>query len=391
MPTRFASEVSDAMDKSLQPSETESGTDRAGHSDCVRRAIEEREAVGLSPFAERSAESRGRERPEEPCPLRTCYQRDRDRIVHLCKSFRRLAGKTQVFLPASGDHVRTRLTHTLEVSQIARTIGRALALNEDLIEAIALGHDLGHTPFGHVGERALEAVIREYIPDGRFAHNEQSLRVVDHLERDGRGVNLTWEVRDGILHHSKGTSDTGPRLEGDVPATLEAKVVRWSDRIAYVNHDLDDARRAGVLFAEDLPAEVLGRLGATHGERITTLVGSVIAHSAGKPHLEMGADVAHALDALKDLLFERVYSPAVSPSFPGSRGERIVTELFRYYVERPDRAPFLRPHERELPLDERVVRAVDFVAGMTDRFACQAYVRLFVPVMGFERLDLPDV
>ncbi len=373
------------------PQSTNRGAAPTPPRDDVRRMTEERERSQLSPFATRSEASRGRERPEEPCPLRTCYQRDRDRIIHLCKSFRRLAGKTQVFLPTSGDHVRTRLTHTLEVCQIARTIGRALRLNEDLIEAIALAHDLGHTPFGHAGERALDAAIREYLPSGRFAHSEQSLRVVDVIERDGQGVNLTWEVRDGILHHSKGTSDTGARLEGDTPATLEAKVVRWSDRIAYVNHDLDDARRAGVLFEEDLPSEVARCLGSTHGERITTLVGSVIVHSEGKPYLEMAADVASALDALKDVLFQRVYAPSVSPNFPGSRGERIVSELFRYFVERPDRAPFLRPHERDLPLAERVTRTTDFVAGMTDRYACQAYVRLFVPLSGRDSISALDL
>ncbi len=354
-------------------------TGRQQGSDWIRLATEERERRELSAHAARSADSRGRERPEEPCPLRTAYQRDRDRIIHQCKSFRRLAGKTQVFLPATGDHLRTRLTHTLEVCQIARTIGRALRLNEDLIEAIALGHDLGHTPFGHVGERALHAALQEVSPSLSFTHYAQSLRVVDTLERDGRGVNLTFEVRDGIRHHSKGPGDTGYRLDGAVPVTLEGKVVRWSDRIAYVNHDLDDARRAGILFQDDLPTEVLEVLGRSHGDRITTLVASVIRESLDQPHLAMAPEIAEALDRLKDFLFRRVYLPDEARSYPGSRGEHIVRELFEHYMARPDAAPFLRPHERELPVEERARRAADFIAGMTDRFACDTYIQLFVP------------
>jgi dGTPase len=350
-----------------------------GPDDSIRRATELREHRELSPLAAKADASRGRERPEAPCPLRTDYQRDRDRIIHQCKSFRRLAGKTQVFLPATGDHLRTRLTHTLEVCQIARTIGRGLALNEDLIEAITLGHDLGHTPFGHVGERALDAALREVAPSLGFTHYAQSLRVVDLLERDGRGVNLTFEVRDGIRHHSKGPGDTGNRLDGPMPVTLEGKVVRWSDRIAYVNHDLDDARRAGILFEDDVPPQVHEVLGSTHSERITTLVGSVIRESLGKPYLEMAPEVAEALDTLKDFLFRRVYLPDGASSYPGSRGEHIVRELFAHYTDHPEAAPFLRPHERELAVEERARRTADFIAGMTDRFACDTYVQLFVP------------
>jgi len=345
----------------------------------VRQEIEARERDTLSPFAALAELTKGRASPEEPCPLRTDYQRDRDRVIHLCKSFRRLAGKTQVFLPATGDHLRTRLTHTLEVSQIARTIARALRLNEDLTEAVALAHDLGHTPFGHVGERGLDEAYCEYVPDAGFRHYEQSLRVVDLLERDGQGVNLTWEVRDGIVNHSKGLTDLTYRLDGPEPGTLEGKVVRWSDRIAYLNHDLDDARRAGVLAIEDVPPEVLAVLGTSHGERITRIVGSVIEHSRDGAYLEMSRDIAGAMDTLKDFLYDNVYSRRATMRHPESRGVRIVQDLFRLYVESPLAAPFLRPHERELPVEERARRAADFVAGMTDRYACDQYVRHFIP------------
>ncbi|MDI9600563.1 MAG: deoxyguanosinetriphosphate triphosphohydrolase [Acidobacteriota bacterium] len=345
----------------------------------IRTGIERMEHERLSEFAAKADQSRGRERPEEPCPMRTAFQRDRDRIIHQCKSFRRLAGKTQVFLPATGDHLRTRLTHTLEVSQIARTIARGLRVNEDLAEAIALAHDLGHTPFGHIGERGLDSALREYVPDGRFRHYEQSLRVVDRLERDGQGVNLSWEVRDGILHHSNGTTDTPHRLDGPEPATVEAKIVRWADRIAYVNHDLDDARRAGLLALSDVPAGIVEVLGATHGDRITTLVGSVIERSEGLPYLEMDPAVAQAMDGLKDFLFERVYAPRGSGHEPEARGQRMVIELFRLFMEEPVRAPYLRPHERDLSVEERALRTADFIAGMTDRYACDTYVRHFIP------------
>ncbi len=348
--------------------------------DGIRRQIERLEHIHLSEFAARADQSRGRERDEEPCPMRTAFQRDRDRVIHQCKSFRRLAGKTQVFLPATGDHLRTRLLHTLEVSQIARTIARALRLNEDLTEAIALAHDLGHTPFGHVGERGLDRALRAYVPECRFRHYEQSLRVVDTLERDGQGVNLTWEVRDGILHHSKGTEDTSYRLDGPQPSTLEGKVVRWSDRIAYVNHDLDDARRAGLIALSDVPHPIIATLGTTHGDRIATLVGSVIEHSQGRPYLAMDPNVAGAMDGLKDFLLERVYGPRGTGSEPEARGQRMVMELFRLYMDDPVQAPFLRPHERELSVPERAVRTADFIAGMTDRYACETYVRQFIPV-----------
>lgn len=349
-------------------------------TDPIRTGIERLEHERLSEFAAKADQSRGRERPEAQCPMRTAFQRDRDRVIHQCKSFRRLAGKTQVFLPATGDHLRNRLTHTLEVSQIARTVARALRLNEDLTEAISLAHDLGHTPFGHIGERGLDRVLREYLSDAKFRHYDQSLRVVDHLERDGQGVNLTWEVRDGIQHHSKGTTNIAHRLDAPRPATLEGKIVRWADRIAYVNHDLDDARRASLLAAEDLPPEVIAVLGATHGDRITTLVGSVIRNSEDKPYLEMDAEVAEAMDALKDFLFERVYAPRGQGAEPEARGERIVVELFRLFMDEPVLAPYLRPHERGLPAEERAVRTADFVAGMTDRYACDIYVRHFIPI-----------
>ncbi|HSJ51167.1 MAG TPA: deoxyguanosinetriphosphate triphosphohydrolase, partial [Actinomycetota bacterium] len=258
----------------------------------ARERTEQIERETLSPHATLSSASKGRERDEPHDPLRTSFQRDRDRIVH-SKAFRRLKHKTQVFLAPEGDHYRVRLTHTLEVSQIARTAARALRLNEDLTEAIALGHDLGHTPFGHLGEQALTPFL-----DRPFRHSEQSLRIVDHLERDGRGLNLTWEVRDGIVNHTWSMPQ---------PATGEAQVVRYADRIAYLNHDADDAVRAGVLEERDLPDEVVEVLGRTHSERIDTLVTDLVANSEASPEVHLSADVFGALDRLRDFLFERVY------------------------------------------------------------------------------------
>ena len=247
-----------------------------------RERTEQIERDTLSPLAVRAADTKGRERPEPPDPLRTCFARDRDRITH-AKAFRRLKHKTQVFLAPEGDHYRVRLTHTLDVTQIARTAARALALNEDLTEAIGLGHDLGHTPFGHLGEQALTPLL-----DHPFRHSEQSLRVVDHLEKDGAGLNLTWEVRDGILHHPWSMPS---------PATLEAQVVRFADRIAYVNHDIDDAIRAGVLDPAELPAGPIGVLGADHSRRINTLVSDLVATSQGQPQIRLSPQVFQALDA----------------------------------------------------------------------------------------------
>ncbi|TMK34987.1 MAG: deoxyguanosinetriphosphate triphosphohydrolase, partial [Actinobacteria bacterium] len=257
-----------------------------------RERTEQIERDTLSPHAVLAAESRGRERPEPPDAIRTCFQRDRDRIVH-SKAFRRLKHKTQVFLAPEGDHYRVRLTHTLDVSHIARTVARALRLNEDLTEAIALGHDLGHTPFGHLGEQALTPFL------GRpFRHSEQSLRVVEHLEDDGRGLNLTWEVRDGMLHHPWSMPP---------PSTLEAKIVRFADRIAYVNHDVDDAIRAGVLRADELPVGPLEVLGRTHSARINSLVTDLVEQSDGKPDIRLSSPAFRALDDLRDFMFAEVY------------------------------------------------------------------------------------
>lgn len=313
----------------------------------------------LAPNATRSQESKGREREEPLDPLRTCFQRDRDRIVH-SKAFRRLKHKTQVFLAPEGDHYRVRLTHTLEVAQIARTAARALRLNEDLTEAIALGHDLGHTPFGHLGEEALSPFL------GRpFRHNEQSLRVVDHLENEGRGLNLTWEVRDGILHHPWSTPP---------PATPEAAVVRLADRIAYVNHDVDDAVRAGVLRPGDLPPEVLEVLGGTHGRRIDTLVTDLVRSSAEGQDVRLSEPTAHALDVLRDFLFERVYLR------PEARSEQekaigVVRALFSYYLEHPEAVP----EEYHRAPGDLPTRIADYIAGMTDRYALRVYEQLFLP------------
>lgn len=324
-----------------------------------RERLEEIERRTLSERAVLASETKGREREEQPHPLRTAFQRDRDRIVH-AKAFRRLKHKTQVFIAPEGDHYRVRLTHTLEVSQIARTAARAIGLNEDLTEAIALGHDLGHTPFGHLGEQALTPFL------GRpFRHNEQSLRIVDYLEDDGRGLNLTWEVRDGIVNHTW----TMP-----APATLEAQVVRFADRIAYVNHDVDDAIRAGLLHSEDLPASALGVLGRTHAQRIDTLVADLVEASTDRPEVALSEPVGRALHDLRDFMFERVYLR------DGAQAEQekavaIVRSLFSYYLEHPGEIPDEYHHAPgDLP-----TRVADYIAGMTDRFALRTYERLFLP------------
>ncbi len=324
----------------------------------VREALEERERDTLSPLAAFSALSKGRERPIEPCPLRTCFQRDRDRIIH-CKSFRRMKHKTQVFLSPEGDHYRTRLTHTLEVAQIARTISRALNLNEDLTEAIALGHDLGHTPFGHVGEAVLDILLR----DG-FQHNEQSLRVVEKLE-GGAGLNLTWEVRDGILNHKK---------DGK-PQTLEGGVVSLADRIAYINHDIDDAIRAGVLAYSDMPKELVAILGATHGGRIHTMIMDVVAESYGKQTINMSKSVGEATDALRTFLFKNVYVDSIAKREEG-KARLLIEQLFRHYVENVE----VLSKEFTKNLSDGAERvAADYIACMTDRYAISDYTRLFIP------------
>ena len=326
----------------------------------VRQRTEEIEHMTFAPWATFSDQSRGRMLPEEQDPIRPVFQRDRDRVLH-CKAFRRLKQKTQVFLSPEGDLYRTRLTHTLEVSQIARTIARALRLNEDLTEAISLAHDLGHTPFGHAGERALN----ELCPDG-FKHYMQSLRVVDKLEKDGRGLNLTWEVRDGILCHS------GKQF----PATLEGQCVRRADRIAYLNHDLDDALRAGVLQPFELPADCLKVLGQTHGERINTMICDIVACSADKPKLTMSPLVQETMDGLREFMFARVYRDQWRQA-EEERCKHVVEALFSYYSEHPGEMP------EEFVLigyKEGTARAVcDFVSCMTDRYAIRTYQQLFVP------------
>ncbi|MCQ2432167.1 MAG: deoxyguanosinetriphosphate triphosphohydrolase [Clostridia bacterium] len=328
--------------------------------DSIRRLTEERENAWLSPYAQKSAETRGRERPEEPCAYRTAYQRDRDRIIH-CKSFRRLMHKTQVFLSPEEDHYRTRMTHTVEVMQIARTAARALSLNEDLCEAIAFGHDLGHTPFGHAGEAVLQ---RCYSPD--FHHAVQSLRVVERLERGGQGLNLTWEVRDGILHHS------GKALA----ATLEGRIVKYADRIAYINHDIDDAIRAKVLSADDIPAELREILGDSHKARIDTMVTSLIRASLGKNEITMEPEIGEATEALRGFMFENVYfNPAAKRD--EDKAQRVLEELYEYFLSHPDKMPGEYRYEEE-PVDRRVC---DYISGMTDRYAIRTYTELKVPKM----------
>lgn len=354
--------------------ETTTHLDLSMETDAIRTYLEEREARELHPAATRSAEAL-RPVPEPPCPLRTGFQRDRDRVIH-SKAFRRLKHKTQVFIAPDGDHLRTRLTHTLEVTQIARTIGRALRLNEDLIEAIGLAHDLGHTPFGHAGERALA----EMFPG--FRHNEQSLRVVDRIEKDGRGLNLTEPVRDGILRHSKPVGDITGHVSGR-PATPEAQVVKISDGIAYINHDLDDALRAGMLTREQIPEIVLTRLGHRHAERINTLVRDVIATSA--PYLDRGKTeqlihlsepVREAADALRDFLFARVYTP-INEQPATLKAQRVVQWLYQHHVEHPEQLPDEFAHRMDEDGVERVV--ADYVASMTDRYALARFEELFVP------------
>lgn len=313
----------------------------------------EREAVLLAPEAMHAANSRGRQQPEPESPVRTCFQRDRDRIIH-CKSFRRLKMKTQVFIAPDGDHYRTRLTHTLEVMQIARTIARALCLNEDLTEAIALGHDLGHTPFGHAGERALNEIY------GSFRHNEQSLRVVDVLEKDGQGLNLTLEVRDGILHHSGGLKNI----------TLEGELVQLADRMAYVNHDTDDAMRAGLIRAGDLPQSAVAVLGGTNSKRINAMVLSVIEASQDLRGIRMNQREAQAMDELRNFLFERVYRTPRAV-----RQEEILKEKLNYAFDHFVSDPSLLPPELLRHGDVRRA-ACDYIAGMSDSYALKLFAEL---------------
>lgn len=327
----------------------------------IRENVEQWEKIYLSPYATLSMNSKGRDREEEPCDIRPVFQRDRDRIIH-SKSFRRLKDKTQVFLSPEGDHYRTRLTHTLEVSQNARTIAKALQLNEELVEAIALGHDLGHTPFGHAGERALD----EICPYG-FRHNEQSVRTVDILEKDGEGLNLTWEVRDGIVNHQT----------KNMPSTLEGKVVRFSDKIAYTYHDMDDAIRAGILKESDVPREIGEIIGYTPRERLNNFIHDIVTQSKGTNDVRMSEDVEQAMKDLRSFMFDKVYSNPVAKG-EEDKAVALVKTLYEHYMNHTDELPKffvelgLRGEPRELVV-------CDYISSMTDRFAISLYNELYVP------------
>ena len=337
----------------------------------VRERLEAVEDAILAPHAAHSARSAGRERAEPESEVRTAYQRDRDRIVH-ANSFRRLRGKTQVFIAPAGDHYATRLSHVLEVSQIARVVARALRLNEDLTEAIGLAHDLGHAPFGHAGQEALDHVL-----GGGYRHEEQSLRVVRYLEKGGRGLNLTAEVLDGIRTHRKPRHSLAG-VATEPSGTLEAEIVKIADAVAYINHDVDDALRAQLIRQSDLPHPAISVLGRTRSQRINCVVTDIVSTSAGEPRIAMSPSVLQALDELREFLFERVYSnPAVKRE--AERGRHVVSELFLYYESRPDAMPAeFRDDPRE---DGAPRRVADYVAGMTDSFAIQLFEELFIPRM----------
>jgi dGTPase len=339
----------------------------------IREELEDLEKKTLSPFATLSSKTKGRQIFEEECPLRPAFQHDRDRIIH-SKSFRRLKHKTQVFLIPMGDHYRTRLTHTLEVSQIARTIARALRLNEDLTEAVSLGHDLGHTPFGHAGEDTLN----EIVPGG-FNHADQSLRVVDLLEKDGKGLNLTFEVRDGILKHTKGKGEILCEDPAAMAFTREGQVVRIADIVAYINHDIDDAIRGGVISQNNIPGDCLKCLGDTHSKRINTMVTDIIQETlrSGKGKLSISKGVLSAVWDLREFLWEHVYeSKAVHTDF--YKATKILRELYQYLVDHPDY--FLTLIKMESLYDSLERCVCDFVAGMTDRYAFSLYEKLFLPL-----------
>jgi dGTPase len=337
----------------------------------LREELEAREREVLAPQAAKSADSRGRLRPEQEDDVRPAFQRDRDRIIH-CKAFRRLKHKTQVFFAPAGDHYRTRLTHTLEVSQIARTIAKVLRLHEELTEAIALGHDLGHTPFGHAGER----IINDLVPGG-FNHYEQSLRIVNRLENDGQGLNLTWEVRDGIAKHSKGKAGAPVGVAPGLGAsTIEGQIMRVADLIAYVNHDIDDATRAGLLRPEDLPADLVSRLGTSSSARIGTLVRDVVRESVagGLSEIRMSPDVLDAVLKLRGFLFDAVYENLTATA-EFQKAADLLSGLWRKVRERPEAYLDRQTVESE-GLD---VAAKDFLAGMTDRYAVRLYEDLYIP------------
>lgn len=326
---------------------------------CVRERICANEEKFLSPFAVKSTETKGRAREEKPCDFRTEFQRDRDRIIY-SNSFKRLKNKTQVFFAPEGDHYITRLTHTFDVSQIARSIARSLALNEDLAEAIALGHDLGHTPFGHVGEYVLNK-----LTERGFLHNVQSLRVVDVIEKEGRGLNLTYEVRDGILQHKSSGK----------PATLEGEAVSLADRIAYINHDIEDAIRAGILKEEDLPKEAVKVLGSRTKVRINTAIEDIYKQSYGQPHVRMSDEVMGATNELRKFMFQRVY--ALTNKSMQERAERMLTQMFAYFMDNVDKLPALYLKLLEKEDKERVV--CDYLSGMTDRYAITVFESIFIP------------
>ena len=329
---------------------------------CIREITEETEKMILSQYASHSADSRGRKVPEEPCDMRTVYQRDRDRILH-CKAFRRMMHKTQVFLRPEGDHYRTRLTHTLEVSQIARSISRALRLNEDLTEAIALGHDIGHTPFGHAGERVLNRKMEH-----GFAHAAQSIRVLDVLEKDGEGLNLTWEVLDGIANHSMSR----------MPSTLEGQVVRLSDKMAYIHHDIDDAIRGHVIAEEDLPAGCCDILGHTVKGRLNHMIRDVITSSMGQDSISMTPQVENAMLSLRQYLFENVYINSAAKQEEGN-AERMVDNLIDYYRAHPEALPEeYQKRMRELG-DSLDTAICDYVSGMSDNYAVRCFQGIYIP------------
>ncbi|MDD6610811.1 MAG: deoxyguanosinetriphosphate triphosphohydrolase [Clostridiales bacterium] len=327
----------------------------------MREDQEQLERLTLADWATLASDSQGRQHPVEECPRRTCFQRDRDRIVH-CKAFRRLGHKTQVFISPEGDHYRDRLTHTLEVAQIARTVARSLRLNEDLTEAIALGHDLGHTPFGHAGERTLNRLCKKI---GGFRHNDQSLRVADHLERDGAGLNLTQEVRDGIACH------TGQKHA----ATPEGRIVHFADRIAYVNHDIDDAVRAGMIGPEDLPKEAVRVLGATHGDRIDTMVADMVRYGEREHEIGMDPAVHDAMMELRSYLFRQVYDRCSRQE--EHKVDGLLTALYDYFLQHIEQLPEF--YHKHIPDDGERRVVCDYIAGMTDRFAIEQYTELFIP------------
>ena len=337
----------------------------------IRLQIEEREAQSLAPYATLSRDTKGRIGKEDECPIRGAFQRDRDRIIH-SKSFRRLKHKTQVFLAPAGDHYRTRLTHVLEVSQIARTISVALRLNGHLTEAIALGHDLGHTPFGHAGE----SVLNSLYPGG-FRHYDQSLRVVDILEKKGRGLNLTQEVRDGIAKHSKGRREILPTDTSELPATMEGRVVRVADIIAYVNHDLDDAARAGVIREDQIPLRLRKLFGADHSERICTMVNDLVVETTknGGQRLAMQPDILEGITELRAFLFENVYETnRVHNDF--IKAMKVLRELYEYFLNQDDHWEKVIDYGPDTPREQMVC---DFIAGMTDRYALDLYTTIFLP------------